>query len=83
VSSGATWANGDFNADGSVDIRDFTLLKTNWLKAWTPAVPALSEEVVALGSVSPAPEPSSLIMLATLVALAGAWSIGRRTAVTA
>jgi autotransporter-associated beta strand protein len=78
VSSGATWANGDFNADGSVDIRDFTLLKTNWLKTWAPTLPAVSEDVGALGGVSPVPEPSSLMMLGSLISLGAMWVVSRR-----
>jgi hypothetical protein len=29
MSSGATWDEGDFNYDGSVDFADFALLKPN------------------------------------------------------
>jgi autotransporter-associated beta strand protein len=69
------WAQGDFNGNGVVDNSDLGALLANWGHHPFP-VPPMPPLVV--GGVNAVPEPSSLIMLATLLALSGAWGIGRR-----
>ncbi len=55
------WADGDTNYDGAVDFADLSKL--------------LSTYNQSIGTLTPAPEPSSIFMLTTMVGLAGAWMI--------
>ena len=64
------WAVGDFNYDGSVTGADLSLL----LSKYNQSVPAS----VAGAAVAGVPEPSSLVMLATLAAAMGLGVAGRR-----
>ncbi len=58
------WVDGDFNYDGVVDFADLSKL--------------LSTYNQSIGTLTPAPEPSSLILLSTMIGLAGALTIRRR-----
>jgi hypothetical protein len=66
--TGMAWENGDFNFDGIVNVADLTALLNNYNKT-VPAVFAAGTAV---------PEPSSIVLLATLSAMLGAWVIRRR-----
>jgi hypothetical protein len=61
------WTDGDFNGDATVNVADLTLLLNNYNKTFG-----------AVAASSVVPEPSSLVLLATLSALLGAWVIRRR-----
>jgi hypothetical protein len=74
--SGMVWANGDFNADGAVNVADLTLLLNNYNKSFAGSVAAGTSLSAATNVV---PEPSSLVLLAILSALLGAWVIRRRS----
>ena len=65
-----TWSVGDFNYDGSVTGADLSLL----LSKYNQSIPAS----VAGAAVAGVPEPSSLVMLATLAAAMGLGVAGRR-----
>ncbi len=65
------WTSGDFNGNGTVDNSDLGALLANFNHA------PLTLPLVVSGA-NPVPEPSTLIMLASLLALVGAWGIGRR-----
>ena len=56
--SGAAWADGDFNGDEAVDDRDAVLLAANWQVAQAGAS---------------VPEPSTFVLLAGMLLLAGLW----------
>jgi hypothetical protein len=75
--SGEYWSDGDFNYDGVIDGADFTILKSNWGKTWYPTFTMALGDIAGL-SVTNVPEPSSFIMLATLLSLGGAWGLARR-----
>jgi nitrous oxidase accessory protein len=66
--SGKTWADGDFNLDGTVDEWDLSLLAQRWSPA---SATSLSE---ALAAVAFVPEPGTLALIASAVALL----LGRR-----
>ena len=76
------WAQGDFNYNWVVNNSDLgaLLANFNWpprpIPPPIPPMPPMPPLVV--GGVNAVPEPSSLIMLATLLALGGTWTIGRR-----
>ena len=86
--SGMVWSDGDFNYDGKVDISDLTSLISDFGKQNGPVVldiagSNLDAQAIAVlsgagFSVTTVPEPSSLIMLASLLALGGVWAIARR-----
>ncbi len=80
------WAGGDFTYSGQVTSTDLTLLLNNYLATGPVSLDIttqLPNQVIELLSahdisVTTVPEPSSLIMLASLLALGGVWGIGRR-----
>jgi hypothetical protein len=78
--TGKTWQQGDFDYNGKVDLTDFSILATDFGLSSSQLETSLES---SLGSTSAAdataaPEPSSIAMSATLLALGGAWVIGRR-----
>ncbi len=80
------WAGGDFTYSGQVTSTDLTLLLNNYLATGPVSLDIttqLPDQVIELLSardisVTTVPEPSSLIMLASLLALGGVWAIARR-----
>jgi hypothetical protein len=68
--TGMVWANGDFNGDTTVNVADLTLLLNNYNKTFVGGG--------GLSASSAVPEPSSLVLSATLSALLAAWVIRRR-----
>jgi hypothetical protein len=70
--TGKAWTDGDFNGDGTVNVADLTALLNNYNKTNGALAAALS-------SSTPVPEPSSIVLLAILSALIGAWVIRRRS----
>jgi len=62
---GAVWVDGDFNGDGVVNAVDFITLKRNFGVGGTPAPP--------VGGSAAAPEPGTLVILAS----AAAWALAR------
>ncbi len=80
------WAGGDFTYSGQVTSTDLTLLLNNYLATGPVSLNIATElpnQVIEMLStrdisVTTVPEPSSLIMLASLLALGGVWGIGRR-----
>ncbi len=93
-STGMTWSQGDFNYDGVVNFTDLNKILTNYnlsgplninnlppsayqsLESDSQAMQLLAKDGITLSQ--PVPEPSSLVMLASLLALGGAWRWGRR-----
>jgi autotransporter-associated beta strand protein len=86
-----TWSQGDFTYDGKVTAADLGKLLANFNQSGplninlAPAVTLDSTELamlaahdITVSTANPVPEPSSLIMLASLAALGGAWDIRRR-----
>jgi hypothetical protein len=66
------WTDGDFTGDGTVNVADLTLLLNKYNTTYGAATGAgLNASAV--------PEPSSIVLLATLSALLGAWAIRRRS----
>jgi hypothetical protein len=65
--SGMEWSAGDFNNDGSVNITDLSKVLTNYDKS-------VGSSAAGIKAV---PEPSSVVLLATLSALAGLLSVAR------
>ncbi len=59
-----TWADGDTNYDGVVNFTDLSKM--------------LSTYGQSVGSLTPSPEPSTMVLLVTLAGLVGAWVIRRR-----
>ena len=56
---GATWSQGDFNSDGTVDDEDAALMAANWQSTWGSAAASV-------------PEPSSAaLLMSALVAIVG------------
>jgi hypothetical protein len=72
--TGMAWANGDFDGDGTVNVADLTALLNNYNKTNNVNV---SGGVASLQAA--VPEPSSIVLLATLSGLLGAWVIRRRS----
>ncbi len=58
------WADGDANYDGTVNFTDLSKM--------------LSTYGQSVGTLTPSPEPSSIVLLVTLAGLVGAWVIRRR-----
>jgi hypothetical protein len=83
-----SWSQGDFNYDGKVTGADLIKLLSNYNQTGplniglAPAITLDSTELALLGAhnitVTTVPEPSSLIMLASLAALGGVLTIRRR-----
>jgi hypothetical protein len=92
--SGMSWSQGDFTYDGIVNFSDLSKLLANYgrtgglnignlsslalqsLETDSQAMQLLSSDGITLSQ--PVPEPSSLVMLASLLALGGAWRWGGR-----
>ena len=78
---GKTWQQGDFDYNGKVDLSDFSILATNFGLS-LPGLegsPGYSLGDIPAGNVNAVPEPSSIVMLATLLAIGGVWaSVARR-----
>ncbi len=62
--TGKVWADGDTNYDGVVNFTDLSKM--------------LSTYGQSVGSLTPSPEPSTMVLLVTLAGLVGAWVIRRR-----
>jgi autotransporter-associated beta strand protein len=86
-----SWSQGDFNYYGKVTGADLIKLLSNYNQTGplniglAPAITLDSTELamlaahdITVSTANPVPEPSSLIMLASLAALGGAWDIRRR-----
>jgi autotransporter-associated beta strand protein len=84
------WGQGDFNYDGTVNFSDLSKLLANYGKTGplnignipnltldSQALRLLARDGITISGTSPVPEPSSLVMLASLLALGGAWGIRR------
>ena len=76
------WAQGDFNGDGVVDVKDLAILAANYrygvASNVVPAYDGLDAaaiELLSLAGVTVAPEPGTLVMLAVALigTLAYAW----------
>ncbi len=85
------WSQGDFNYDSTVNFSDLSKLLSNYSKSGplnignipnltldSQALQLLASDHITISGASPVPEPSSLVMLASLAALAGAWRIRRQ-----
>jgi hypothetical protein len=75
------WASGDFNNNGTVDFADLTAAVGHYRQTSAYNLAALDGLFASIGG-NQIPEPSSLVMVATLAAMAGAWRIGRRRRVS-
>jgi hypothetical protein len=82
-----TWSWGDFNYDGNVNFSDLGILLSHYNHASGLGIvlSSYSLDSQAIGALSAAgfntsevPEPSSIVMLATLATAAGLWSVRRR-----
>jgi autotransporter-associated beta strand protein len=73
--SGMTWSQGDFNYDGTVNFSDLSKVLANYGDTGGPTVIVAGG---AVAGVSPVPEPSSIAMLASILAVAGLWVVRRR-----
>jgi autotransporter-associated beta strand protein len=88
-----SWSQGDFNYDSTVNFTDLSMLLGNWPKHGplplsignipdltldSQAIQLLASDNITVSGTSPVPEPSSLVMLASLLALGGAWGIRRQ-----
>jgi T5SS/PEP-CTERM-associated repeat protein len=86
-----SWSQGDFNYDGTVNFTDLSKLLSNYGKSGplnignipdltldSQAIQLLASDNITVSGTSPVPEPSSLVMLASLLALGGAWGIRRQ-----
>jgi autotransporter-associated beta strand protein len=89
-----TWSQGDCNYDGVVNFADLNKVLTNYnltgplninnlpvfafdsLEADSQAMQLLAKDGITLSQ--PVPEPSSLVMLASLLTMAGVWGFRRR-----
>ena len=92
--SGMTWSQGDFTYDGTIGPADLSKLLTNYgqngplnigsipalayneLTSDTQVMQLLASHGVTITEA--VPEPSSLVMLASLLAVGGTWRIRRR-----
>jgi autotransporter-associated beta strand protein len=85
------WSQGDFNYDGTVNFSDLSKLLANYGKSGplnignipnltldSQALRLLARDNITVSGTSPVPEPSSLVMLALLLALGGTWRMRRR-----
>jgi autotransporter-associated beta strand protein len=85
------WAQCDFNYDGTVNFSDLSELLSNYGKTGplsianvpsltldSQAIQLLASDGITFSGANPVPEPSSVIMLAMLLAFGGAWDIRRR-----
>ena len=90
TTSGMTWAQGDFNYDGAVDGYDLGKLLANYGTKLAASMggsidaasyPHLDAEAIQLlfaAGFNVVPEPSSIVLLATLAVSAGLWIAARR-----
>ena len=89
--SSMAWSQGDFTYDGTVGLADLNALLTNYGKSGplqiasapysnldSQALQLLARDGITFSGVTAVPEPSNLVMLASLLALGGAWGIRRR-----
>ena len=89
--SGMTWSQGDFNYDGTVGLADLNTLLTYYGKSGplqianapypnldSQALQLLAGDGIKLSGVTAVPEPSSLVMLASLLVLGGTWGLRRQ-----
>ena len=61
-----SWSTGDFTGDGTVDINDLTIVLANYGKTTGSSAAGMSA----------VPEPSSMMLLATVGLAAAAWAMG-------